>query len=414
MRLWLGGYTADADGNADGIGVLLAGAADDASAGGALSFAGDAATAVSPSWLAQHPTLDVVYATQEAAGTVAAFRRTGESTFAPLGSAVEAGSAVCHAVVAPDGGSLIASCWGDGRVVRIALDPAGRPSGPSLGAPAADPHAGPLDPFAVTDAAAGMDAAARGLEAELAAAARSLRAAAGDEFAHLVPGYDEAEDAAVAARDGDAPDGGDEASVVERVSRAHSAVFLGDGHVATTDLGFDLVRIWRGSGAGLRLDQEVTLPFGTGPRHMVLHPSGHLHVVTEYSREVFTLGRGADGRWRLLGGTPLTTLPTDGDSAAELARSRDGEFLYAGLRGTNTIATLRIRGAGERVEPVALVDAGVDWPRHHLVVRDTLLVAGQRSDEVVSLTLDLRTGVPGRVRHRAQAPTPTCLLPARR
>ena len=63
--------------------------------------------------------------------------------------------------------------------------------------------------------------------------------------------------------------------------------------------------------------------------------------------------------------------------------------------------------------PVALVEAGVDWPRHHVVVRDTLLVAGQRSDEVVSLTLDLRTGVPGRVRHRTPAPSPTCLLIAR-
>ena len=40
------------------------------------------------------------------------------------------------------------------------------------------------------------------------------------------------------------------------------------------------------------------------------------------------------------------------------------------------------------------------WPRHHVVARDTLLVAGQLSDEVVSLGIDLRTGVPGRVRHR--------------
>jgi 6-phosphogluconolactonase (cycloisomerase 2 family) len=47
------------------------------------------------------------------------------------------------------------------------------------------------------------------------------------------------------------------------------------------------------------------------------------------------------------------------------------------------------------------------------VVRDILLVAGQRSDEVASLTLDVRTGVPGRVRHRAATPSPTCLLPAR-
>ncbi len=48
-----------------------------------------------------------------------------------------------------------------------------------------------------------------------------------------------------------------------------------------------------------------------------------------------------------------------------------------------------------------------------MIDRDTLLVAGQRSDEVASLTLDLRTGVPGRVRHRVQTPSPTCLLRAR-
>ena len=65
------------------------------------------------------------------------------------------------------------------------------------------------------------------------------------------------------------------------------------------------------------------------------------------------------------------------------------------MRGSNTIATVRVKGAGDALAPVALVDAGVDWPRHHVVVRDTLLVAGQRSDEVASLTLDLRTGVPG-------------------
>ncbi|HEY6800654.1 MAG TPA: beta-propeller fold lactonase family protein, partial [Agromyces sp.] len=130
------------------------------------------------------------------------------------------------------------------------------------------------------------------------------------------------------------------------------------------------------------------------------------------SCEVFVLGSSPDGSWRVVGGVPLgagAVLPDD--AAAELAASRDGEFLYAGIRGSNTIATLRVRGAGETVDPVALVDAGVDWPRHHLVVRDTLLVAGQRSDDIASLSLDLRTGVPGRVRHRTAAPSPTCILP---
>ena len=42
-----------------------------------------------------------------------------------------------------------------------------------------------------------------------------------------------------------------------------------------------------------------------------------------------------------------------------------------------------------------------------------LFVAGERSHEVASLGIDLRTGVPGRVRHRTAAPSPTCLLAAR-
>ena len=114
--------------------------------------------------------------------------------------------------------------------------------------------------------------------------------------------------------------------------------------------------------------------------------------------------------WRIVGGTPLGTGTLPGDSAAEIALSRDGQHVYAGVRGSNTIATLRVRGGGDSAASVALVEAGVDWPRHHIVERDTLLVAGQLSDEVASLTLDTRTGVPGRVRHRTAVPSPTCLL----
>lgn len=397
MKFWLGGYTADMGGNATGIGMLLAGAADDASAGGQLAFAGDVVATDSPSWLTAHPSLDVVYAALEQRQQVRAFRRAGESTSAALGAPVAAGEAVCHIAVAPDGRSLVASCWGDGRVVRMDLDAAGRPSSPALAAAAVDPYG----PEASVPREAG--------DLDLAAAARALREAAGEEYAHLVPDHDR-DDAAAGEHGADA-EGGDEASA--RPSRAHQALYLPGGLIATTDLGYDLVRFWRDGGSGLRPVQQVALPRGSGPRHMAWHPSGHLYVVTELSCELFVLAPSEDGTWRLIGGTPLGAGTLPGDAAAELALSRDGEFLYAGVRGSNTIATLRVRGAGELVTPVALVDAGVDWPRHHLVVRDTLLVTGQLSHEVASLTLDLRTGVPGRVRHRAAAPSPTCLLPVR-
>ena len=102
-----------------------------------------------------------------------------------------------------------------------------------------------------------------------------------------------------------------------------------------------------------------------------------------------------------------------GDTGAELAPSRDGDFLYAGLRGSNTIATLRgARRGRDACEPVALVESGVDWPRHHVIARDTLLVAGQRSNDV-----DVAHPRPphGRARvacgYRAEVPSPTMLLP---
>jgi 6-phosphogluconolactonase len=378
-RFWVGGYGVDMEGPADGIGAL---AVDEGHGPTTLAYRGAVAPAPSPSWLAQHPTLDVVYAALEGSGEVAAFVRTGESALRPLGRPVAAGQYVCHLAVAPDGRFLVASCYGDGRVVRIGLDAEG-----------------------------GLVPDARDRAAELRAALF------GDREAEERDGDDASRERAdpMAAADPYAADpnrldpNGD-----PRVSHAHAAAFLPDGRIATTDLGFDLVRIWRPSPSGLALDHEVVLPRGSGPRHMVVHPSGHLHVVTEYSCELFTLAADREGRWGLVSGVPVSAIVTPGhDYPAELSRSRDGETLYAGVRGSNTIAALRVRGSGDRVEPLALADAGVDWPRHHLVHDGALLVAGQRSDEISVLDLDDRTGAPGRVRHRTPAPAPTHLLLAR-
>lgn len=389
MRFWLGGYGPDGGGAAEGIGMLLAGAADEPSAGGALGFVGTVAAAESPSWVTPHPTLDVLYAALEQRGAVQAFRRTSETSFAPVGDVVPTGEASCHVAVSPGGRSLIVSCWGDGRVVRVALDETGRPTKP-VAAPAS------VDPYG-SEAA---QAPAAG-DIDLVAAARALREAAGEQYAHLVPTVPEASERDTGA------DGS------ERPSRAHHAVFLPGGLLATADLGHDLVRFWRTDGAGLRPLQQVVLPKGSGPRRMVWHPSGHLYVLTELSSEVFVLAAAVDGTWRVLSSGTVGAGILPGDTGAELVLSHDQEFLYAGVRGSNTLATLRVRGEGDRLEPVALVDAGVDWPRHHAVVRDILLVAGQRSDEVASLTLDTRTGVPGKIRKRTAAPAPTCIVPAR-
>ena len=114
--------------------MLLAGAADDASAGGPLSFAGDAAAADgSPSWLAAHPHARRRLRRARGDGRRARVPAHGRG-IASRRSASRSRQArpPCHVAVAPDGGSLIASCWGDGRVVRMSLDAAGRPSAPVI------------------------------------------------------------------------------------------------------------------------------------------------------------------------------------------------------------------------------------------------------------------------------------------
>lgn len=360
-QFWVGGYGADADGEAEGIGFL---SVDEGRGPSTLRYRTVAAETPSPSWLVRHPALDVVYAALEGAGQVQAFARAGESALRPLGSPLAAGEAVCHLAVSRDGRMLVASCYGDGRVVRfdIAEDGGLREAAPDKAA-------------ALRAALFGTDATATGNDAS----------AASDPYP--------------------TPAGAE-----PRVSRAHSAVFLPDGRIATTDLGFDLVRIWR---RDLTPDHEVVLPCGTGPRHLVLHPSGHLHVVTEYSCEVFTLASARDGSWGLASATTASPIAQVGvDFPAELAVSRDGHTLYTALRGSNTISALRVRGSGEALEPLALADAGVDWPRHHLVHEGALLVAGQRSGTVAVVDLDERTGAPRDVRHTTAAPTPTVIIPA--
>ncbi|TCJ22997.1 3-carboxymuconate cyclase [Microbacterium sp. PI-1] len=386
-RFWLGGYGPGMDGSADGIGLLAGDAGREATT---LAYRGVVAEAPSPSWLAQHPTLDVVYAALEGDSAVQAFVRTGDGALSPMGAPAAVGQYVCHVAVAADGSALVASCYGDGRVVRLGLD--------------ADGRIVPARP----DAAAELRAALFGDDTDPADTPDVGRPSAFRPTSGVsAPGVPSTPGDGVAAVDPYGVGG-------DRVSHAHAAVFLPDGRIATTDLGFDLVRFWRQVGSGLVLDHEVVLPLGTGPRHMVLHPSGHLHVVTEYSCEVFTLAEASDRTWSVVSSTlssPIAQVGTD--FPAELARSRDGHFLYTALRGSNTIAVLRVRGGGEALESVALADAGVDWPRHHLVHEGKLLVAGQRSDTITLLDLDERTGAPLGIRHEAQVPTPTHFLPVR-
>lgn len=114
--IWTGCYTADGGGRGSGIGALRAGT------DGTLRWLGVAASADSPSFLAAHPMLDMVYAVGETERTVRAYRRSGEFGLEPAGRDWPAGDAACHVAVDPQGRFLVVACWGDGQVLLYELD----------------------------------------------------------------------------------------------------------------------------------------------------------------------------------------------------------------------------------------------------------------------------------------------------
>lgn len=130
---WVGGYTADADGRSMGVTRLQVGE------NGSLHLAATGDSSPSPSWIARHPSVQVLYAAREFTGEVAALHEvSGE--LRGHGTALLVGEALCHLLVSPGAEYLIASCWGDGRVGFVRLNPDGTPDQVILAAPSVDPH----------------------------------------------------------------------------------------------------------------------------------------------------------------------------------------------------------------------------------------------------------------------------------
>lgn len=140
--IWTGTYTPDGGGRAEGIGALAE------HPDGTLEWLGTVAKTDSPSFVAVHPALPVVYAVAEQRKMVRAFRRTGDFGLEPFGGPNPSGEATCHVAVDPQGRFLAATCWGDGQVLLYELNPDGGIARRFPALPSVDPHASqnPGDP----------------------------------------------------------------------------------------------------------------------------------------------------------------------------------------------------------------------------------------------------------------------------
>jgi len=364
VRFWIGTYPSQ-----DGVvpadeGVWRVDLLDD----GTLVDRGRAAPLAQASFVALHPTLPVLYATQELepGGAVAAFAIGDPDDTAtalrPLATAPAGGGFPCH--LEPLGAELLVSCYGSGAPGSAVL---GSVPLTSDGSPAADVR--------------------------------------------------------VHAHDGATGPRTDR----QEASHVHSATLAPDGtHAWAADLGTDQLVRYRVTGAGIEPDGvTMAMPAGSGPRHLVVLPDGVAIVACELDSTVAVVRLpGESGAGEVLQVLPACATPAgDGPSQpSHLTLNDAGTRLHVGVRGQDVLARFAVARGTDGVTLTHLADTPCgQWPRHHAVLAggtaatavttaDVVVVAAQGSHELVAI--EVGADGAGRELSRLTLPVrPSCVVP---
>jgi 6-phosphogluconolactonase len=142
-------------------------------------------------------------------------------------------------------------------------------------------------------------------------------------------------------------------------SHAHCVRWTPDQkYIAVVDLGIDSVRLY--SAADLSLASETKLPAGSGPRHIVFHPTKPVaYVMAELQPGVTTLAY-EEGELSVLA-THAVEPPVGGGSGIAVAPG--GTHLFVGDRGNKAVARFAIDPARGIATYAASTPSGGDVPR---------------------------------------------------
>jgi 6-phosphogluconolactonase len=299
-----------------------------------------AAETESPSFLALHPTRPLLYAVNELdnfggqlAGSVSAFAidaATGD--LRELGRVSSRGAHPCHLIVDRTGRYVLVANYTGGSVASFALRPDGS-----------------------------LEAAAKSLVQHTGASVDPNRQKA--PHAHMI------------------------------------ATDPANRHALVADLGLDQLLVYAFDSG--RLTPAATPPAriepGSGPRHFAFSPNGgDLYVLNEMRLTITAFRYEASrlSEFQSVSALPESLKPGLADSGAEIQVHPSGRFVYASLRGQDSLAVFARDARTGRLALVEHVPSGGRTPRSFVIdpTGRYLLAANQQSDQVVVLGIDPVTG----------------------
>lgn len=204
----------------------------------------------------------------------------------------------------------------------------------------------------------------------------------------------------------------------DRQSEAHPHSIFEDPHhkyVVVSDLGMDDVNLYRLEDGKLVTHREVSLPPGSGPRHIAFHPSGQwLYGINELNSTITVYAYDATfGDLKML--QHISTLPEDvvmDNTGAQVLVSPCGRFLYASNRGHDSLVQYEIDTDTGMLRAVNWVSSGGKTPRNFNILPGGFLVsANQDSGLIASFKIDKDTGRLEATGHTLEVPRPVCICP---
>ncbi len=196
---------------------------------------------------------------------------------------------------------------------------------------------------------------------------------------------------------------------------AHAAVFTPDGsELFVPDLGLDEVKRYMVVPEGrLEPSPPIRLEAGSGPRHLVFGQGGRLaYVVNELTSSIAIAERGDEG-WSVVDDVPCVPNGDRGRSAAAAIRlAPSGRFLYASVRGHDSVAVFAVDEPTGRLTVVEHVATGGATPRDFDIDPSgrLLVVANLDAGDVRSFWIDPSSGRLEATGHVLRVAQPACVL----
>jgi 6-phosphogluconolactonase len=199
------------------------------------------------------------------------------------------------------------------------------------------------------------------------------------------------------------------ASARQDIPHPHSATISPDNRfLLVCDLGTDHITVFLIHPETGQLSDPHTFTNdhpGCGPRHVAFHPNGRWayginEIDSTLDHYLWTATRFSETPQGLLvnTNTPVKTIapdfPADKNTAAELAISSDGLFLYASNRGEDSLVVFSIASKDGKLNLIQRISCGGKTPRHFTLDPTTqwLLCGNQDSAAVTIFRRDTATG----------------------